>query len=79
MTGCLMSSACFFCAADEVARFATTEELPPVSAITSSVEISGNTAPVQHGNGNAIISTQGLSGTVYILSNGSITFKFIAQ
>jgi transcriptional regulator with XRE-family HTH domain len=39
---------------DEVARFATTEELPPVSAITSSVEISGNTAPVQHGNGNAI-------------------------
>ena len=29
------------------------------------------------GNGNAIISTQGLSGTVYILSNGSITFKFM--
>ena len=31
------------------------------------------------GNGNAIISTQGLSGTVYILSNGSITFKFAQQ
>ena len=29
------------------------------------------------GNGNAIISTQGLSGAVYILSNGSITFKFM--
>ena len=31
------------------------------------------------GSGNAIIPTQGLSGSVYILSNGSITFKFIAQ
>jgi len=30
-------------------------------------------------NGDAIISTQGLSGHAYILSNGSITFKFIAQ
>lgn len=29
------------------------------------------------GSGNAIIPTQGLSGTVYILSNGSITFKFM--
>ena len=29
------------------------------------------------GSGNAIISTQGLSGAVYILSNGSITFKFM--
>ena len=31
------------------------------------------------GSGNAIISTQGLSGNVYIFSNGSLTFKFIAQ
>lgn len=29
------------------------------------------------GSGNAIIPTQGLSGSVYILSNGSITFKFM--
>ena len=31
------------------------------------------------GNGSAVISTQGLSGNAYIFSNGSITFKFIAQ
>ena len=31
------------------------------------------------GNGDAVIPTQGLSGTAYIFANGSITFKFIAQ
>ena len=31
------------------------------------------------GNGDAVISTQGLSSQVYIFANGSITFKFIAQ
>ena len=31
------------------------------------------------GNGNAVISTQGLRGNTYIFANGSITFKFIAQ
>ena len=31
------------------------------------------------GNGDAVIPTQGLSGTTYIFANGSITFKFIAQ
>jgi len=31
------------------------------------------------GNGSAVISTQGLGGNAYIFSNGSITFKFIAQ
>ena len=30
-------------------------------------------------NGDAVISTQGLSGNTYIFANGSITFKFIAQ
>lgn len=30
-------------------------------------------------NGDAVIPTQGLSGTTYIFANGSITFKFIAQ
>ena len=30
-------------------------------------------------NGDAVISTQGLSSQVYIFANGSITFKFIAQ
>jgi len=31
------------------------------------------------GNGDAVIPTQGLSGNAYILTNGSLTFKFIAQ
>lgn len=29
------------------------------------------------GNGNAVISTQGLRGNTYIFANGSITFKFM--
>ena len=29
------------------------------------------------GNGDAVIPTQGLSGTAYIFANGSITFKFM--
>ncbi len=31
------------------------------------------------GSGDGIILTQGLSGNAYILTNGSLTFKFIAQ
>ena len=31
------------------------------------------------GSGDAIIPTRGLSGTAYVLTNGSITFKFLAQ
>ena len=30
-------------------------------------------------NGDATIPTQGLSGNAYILTNGSLTFKFLAQ
>ena len=30
-------------------------------------------------NGDAVIPTQGLSGNAYILTNGSLTFKFLAQ